>query len=301
MNFSEKIKSKRKEFGMSQEQLAEKIGVSRQAITKWETDGGMPDIENILLIASLFGTTVDELLSSEKKLKIGNSFFHESIVEYDIDGKKHYDINIGGAHEITLESNDSEKLRVRLASNLITPIDQLCKIKIDDNKNNIDVDLHRDNELSEAQTKDSLYVFISIPAKFILGIELAAHTNTLKISNIQTENIEFEGKASRIYLDNVTGVTELNSTVDMTVVCANAISGMIGINQLSATSVLHIPKGTEFQLKKKGLSNRVSYTLDGKKSPTPEYPNAKDMIKISGLNTELVVNECTDISREMLY
>ena len=53
MNFSEKLKSKRKEFKMSQEQLAEKIGVSRQAITKWETDDGLPDIENILSIASL--------------------------------------------------------------------------------------------------------------------------------------------------------------------------------------------------------------------------------------------------------
>ena len=46
MNFSEKLKLKRKEFGMSQEQLAEKIGVSRQAITKWETEGGLPDIES---------------------------------------------------------------------------------------------------------------------------------------------------------------------------------------------------------------------------------------------------------------
>jgi transcriptional regulator with XRE-family HTH domain len=44
MTFAEKLKSIRKQAGMSQEQLAEKLGVSRQAVTKWETDAGIPDI-----------------------------------------------------------------------------------------------------------------------------------------------------------------------------------------------------------------------------------------------------------------
>ena len=47
MTFAEKLKSIRKQAGMSQEKLAEKLGVSRQAVTKWETDAGIPDIENI--------------------------------------------------------------------------------------------------------------------------------------------------------------------------------------------------------------------------------------------------------------
>lgn len=48
MTFAEKLKSIRKQAGMSQEQLAEKLGVSRQAVTKWETDSGIPDIENMM-------------------------------------------------------------------------------------------------------------------------------------------------------------------------------------------------------------------------------------------------------------
>ena len=47
MTFAEKLKSLRKQASMSQEQLAEKLGVSRQAVTKWETDTGIPDIENM--------------------------------------------------------------------------------------------------------------------------------------------------------------------------------------------------------------------------------------------------------------
>ena len=50
MTFAEKLKSLRKQASMSQEQLAEKLGVSRQAVTKWETDTGIPDIENIKLV-----------------------------------------------------------------------------------------------------------------------------------------------------------------------------------------------------------------------------------------------------------
>lgn len=69
MTFAEKLKSIRKQAGMSQEKLAEKLGVSRQAVTKWETDAGIPDIENIMAISALFDLSIDELLSNEKGTK----------------------------------------------------------------------------------------------------------------------------------------------------------------------------------------------------------------------------------------
>jgi len=47
MSIGQKLKDARKKAGLSQEQLAEKLCVSRQAITKWESDKGIPDIENI--------------------------------------------------------------------------------------------------------------------------------------------------------------------------------------------------------------------------------------------------------------
>ena len=53
MTIAETIKTLRKTAGMSQEQLAEKLHVSRQAVTKWETEGGTPDIENLRAIAAL--------------------------------------------------------------------------------------------------------------------------------------------------------------------------------------------------------------------------------------------------------
>lgn len=62
MTFGQKLKEIRKRFGLSQEQLASTISVSRQAITKWERDDGLPDISNLQNISKIFNVTVDYLL-----------------------------------------------------------------------------------------------------------------------------------------------------------------------------------------------------------------------------------------------
>ena len=67
MDFGDKLKQYRLKEGLSQEQLAEKIGVSRQAITKWETKRGLPDVENMIILAELFKLTLDELVLEEVK------------------------------------------------------------------------------------------------------------------------------------------------------------------------------------------------------------------------------------------
>lgn len=62
MTLGEKIRYARKSCGLSQGQLAEKICVSRSAIAKWETDKGMPDVENLKILSRLLNVSVDSLL-----------------------------------------------------------------------------------------------------------------------------------------------------------------------------------------------------------------------------------------------
>lgn len=62
MTLGEKIKQARKKCGLSQEQLAEKMSVSRSAVAKWETDKGLPDVGNLKILARLLSVSVDELL-----------------------------------------------------------------------------------------------------------------------------------------------------------------------------------------------------------------------------------------------
>ena len=59
MLFKEKLKKLRKEQNLTQEQLAEKLNVSRQAITKWETSDGTPDIENLKQISNFFNISIN--------------------------------------------------------------------------------------------------------------------------------------------------------------------------------------------------------------------------------------------------
>lgn len=66
MTLGEKIRNYRKQAGLTQEQLADKLFVSRQAITKWESDAGTPDINNIQALAQLFNISVDALLKDEE-------------------------------------------------------------------------------------------------------------------------------------------------------------------------------------------------------------------------------------------
>lgn len=62
MNISDRIQSLRKTKGISQEQLADELGVSRQAVSKWESGQSMPDIEKIILMSEYFKITTDYLL-----------------------------------------------------------------------------------------------------------------------------------------------------------------------------------------------------------------------------------------------
>lgn len=66
MTFGEKLKVLRKEKGYSQEEFAEMLDVSRQAVSKWESDRGMPEIHTLIQISNMFGVTLDYLLKSEE-------------------------------------------------------------------------------------------------------------------------------------------------------------------------------------------------------------------------------------------
>lgn len=64
MALGERIKEHRKNAGLSQDMVAELVGVSRQAVTKWEAEQSAPSTENLIRLAQIFGTTVDQLIAA---------------------------------------------------------------------------------------------------------------------------------------------------------------------------------------------------------------------------------------------
>ncbi|MCR5609145.1 MAG: helix-turn-helix domain-containing protein [Lachnospiraceae bacterium] len=73
MEFNEKLQHLRKQQNMTQEELAEKLYVSRAAVSKWESGRGYPNIDSLKAISSLFNITIDELLSSNELLEIAET------------------------------------------------------------------------------------------------------------------------------------------------------------------------------------------------------------------------------------
>lgn len=290
MTFAEKLKSIRKQTGMSQEKLAEKLGVSRQAVTKWETDMGIPDIENIMAVSALFDISIDELLGNEKEMKKQADYLFESITEYDIDNPKRYDMKFGGAKQLVLSGYDGEKIRVRLASNTLPTLQSDFKVKIDDIKKRIDVDVNRKNGVTEATAKEAVTIFVQIPSPYIGKIEVEANTESVVVDTLESESIELDVKTSNLILKDVTGTVEINCNLDMDIQC-NSLKGEIAINQSSATSKISIPDGTAFTAFSKGIGTSISFEKDGKQVDRFDTPDADNIIELNGTRSELII--CT--------
>lgn len=72
MNMADRIQYLRKAKGLSQEELADKVGVSRQAVSKWESEQSTPDLEKIITMSELFEVTTDYILKGIEPVTITN-------------------------------------------------------------------------------------------------------------------------------------------------------------------------------------------------------------------------------------
>ena len=289
MSLEARIKSLRKQSGMSQESMGERIGVSRQAITKWENGTGVPDVSNLIAIAELFQVSLDELLSGEKRERKQSDYLFESRTEYDLDGVKDFDINLGGAHTVTMNSYEGEKVQVSLLSNVLRGIQEDYKVKIDDNRRCIDIDLVRLKGASEAQAKEGLTIQILIPQKYAANIELAVNAGTVQVSGLDSDKVELGGKISEIVVQDNRGVFEIDSNLDM-IVRVVSHEGGIEINQVSATSRILLPSGYGFRAVRKGIATSISYERDGKPAEDFSKDDAENYIEFNGITSELVID-----------
>lgn len=290
---SMRIRELRKQAKLSQEMMAEKIGVSRQAITKWETGLGVPDLENLVAIADLFKLSLDELMGRDIEHEtLEKDYLYESVTEYDIDGKKDFDISFMGANKLKLYAYEGEKVKVILLSDTISDIQNELKTKIDDIKRKIDIDIKRVGNLSETVAKNELTIKILIPQLYMGEVELNGNTNILELKNLELDNIEFDGKSKEITLENIKSHIEINTNEDAKLYVKN-VEGALDINQLSATSKLYIASTDEFGFVTKGVLNKVLCKQDMLNiKEVSEEP--KLVIELNGIKSELSICHMED-------
>lgn len=288
MNLAEKLKALRRQAGMSQEKLAEKLGVSRQAVTKWETDSGVPDIENLRAISGIFDVSIDELLSDSAGKAVHTGGLYESVTEYDLDEKKRFDMKLGGARRLILWGYEGEKLKIRLVSDTLQNLQSDFKVKIDDIRKRIDLDLSRRNGVSETVAKKELDIYVQLPEEYISKAELAVNAEEIEIRSLECESLELDIKSRRLILDGVSGTVEINCNLDMEIDCLS-LDGAVEINQVSATSRIFIPDGAPFTAVTRGIGTKILYEKNGEQAEPFCVPDADNVIELNGIRSELVI------------
>lgn len=90
MILADKIIEERKKNGWSQKELANKLGVSRQAVSKWESSGSIPDLQRILQMSELFGVTTDYLLKDEIEEEPLNEYVETKTIKVSMEEANQY-------------------------------------------------------------------------------------------------------------------------------------------------------------------------------------------------------------------
>ena len=210
MTLGETIKYYRTQLNLSQTELGDRIGVSRQAVTKWETDTGIPDINNIQTLAKVFHISIDTLLSSDHHVQS----LYESKIEYDIDVLKDFDINLGTLGKVDIEGYEGEKLIITLSSSIYKDLKKDFKIKLDENKARLDIDLETKEYITKDQRRD-VNILILLPLQYIHKLECSVLPTSMSVSHIHSDSIELDIKTSLLDLLDIHGHIEIDCNIDM--------------------------------------------------------------------------------------
>lgn len=274
MTLGEIIKHYRSQLNMSQTELGDRIGVSRQAVTKWETDTGIPDINNIKSLAKVFHISIDTLLSHHIDTP------YVSKIEYDLDTPKDFDINLGTLGDVSVEGYEGEKFLIQLSSSSYSDLQKDFKIKFDDNKERLDVDLVTKDHVTKKQRRD-VNLCIMLPVQYIHKLECNVLPSSMSMSHVTSDSIELDIKTSTLDLQDVHGHIEIDCNIDM-IINIDTIDGKLDLNAVRCSSQLNITSPSHFKTISKGIKTKIIYEKD-----TDE--EADNQIELNGIMSELII------------
>ncbi len=287
---NETIKNLRKQNNLTQEQLAEKLNVSRQAITKWESGAGQPDIGNLKAIAQVFDISYDQLLSDGDVTGRDNV----SRTEFDVFGESDFEISCDCVKELNITAGDFEKIAVEIRTDLPDKAYHLAKVRLENGRGNdlAVVKIRPDKKyvreetgkpMTKQEAKQYLTVNVILPLAFADKIELSGDAEILTIHDFaEPKHIEFDGKAHIVNIRSAKGHLELNSGTDMEIRYDGSME-QLDVNQLNAVSNLYLTKDARVNVYNKGRS--CDLVFDGYEN----VPDAAHQVELNGRKTELTV------------
>ena len=275
MLFSEKLKLLRTNNNLTQEELAEKINVSRQAITKWESGDGIADIDNLKQLSTLFDISIDELIKEEKIIKLKGKYSYKD--EIEIDHTKHFDIKIVKVHEINILPHREEKVKVELLSDEEDKLGELFKIKFDNLYNKLDIDIKGKSEFQY------IIVNVYLPQKYIEEIELKTKIKRLNINDLDINKLEYDGELKYLNVRNFKGKIVLNTTKCDVEASYDKLDGILEVNTFNSTTRVELPKNCSYKTILKGIKNQFISANNNEES--------LNIIELNGINSKLIISE----------
>ena len=277
MLFNEKLKILRKGNNLTQEELAEKLNVSRQAITKWESSDGTPDVENLKQISILFNTTIDELIKEDKVVASEIKEQYSYIEELEIDHIKHFDIHICKIYELNIMPNSEEKVKIELLSNEQENLENVFKVKFDNLYNRLDIDIKEKEQIKDVS------INIYLPQKYIDEIELNSKIKELNISDLDFRKLEYDGDLKYLNVKKSKGRIVLNTSKCDIEASYDKLDGILEVNTINSVARVEIPKGTEYKTILKGIKNEFVDAINTE--------NSNNVIELNGVNSKLLIIE----------
>lgn len=172
----------RKKNNLSQEELAEKLGVSRQAVSKWERSEASPDTDNLIALAKIYGLSLDELIYGEKEEKKQEPAEEpEGDPKAEVNEEEKLFINIEdgddkvkiGPDGIVVEEKNGNIVKINLNGKMMEKVIQKIEDKIDDCDIDIDDDECYETVFSaEGNTAkgNTVHIQVKKPTKFWLEV-----------------------------------------------------------------------------------------------------------------------------------
>lgn len=124
MTLAEKIMKLRRAAGFSQEELADRLGVSRQAVSKWESGQSVPDVDKIILLSTMFGVTTDYLLKNAEAGNGGDEAGNDTVKleEATLDSaKKHIDAPIAERY-VNAKFREARLISIAVLLFILSPV-----------------------------------------------------------------------------------------------------------------------------------------------------------------------------------
>ena len=156
IEIADRLVQLRKKHGLSQEELADKLGLSRQAVSKWERAEASPDTDNLICLAKLYGVSLDELLSTDDDV--------ETIVKEQVKSKEEKTEN---AESVVLTDKDGSRVVIK---------DKHVQC-YDKNGNKVDREKYKDKFTRTLDAIDACLTCLMVVVYVCLGVSYLSYSN----------------------------------------------------------------------------------------------------------------------------